>query len=216
MFSFLGVAVFIRNIVQTWSKKLGRIIYWGMFISLAVCMTIEIVKSFQKLSTNLTGTNVQHAKFQSIDDFSATVCRVNFTGGSDLHLTVNGRKIEEWLHLSQEEDKDIFLWFYKAAYKCKSFPLRGEEVEFTYHFGKTYGERNIFIDVHQTGSFDTNNYASIDHTWLQLNTTLKLEASQIHQLKDRNLCSEKENFDECKQAYLNKYLDVPLQCSRKR
>ena len=187
-----------------------------MVISLVVCMTIEIVQSFQKLSTNLTRTNVQHANFSSIDDFSATVCRVNFTGGSDLRLTVNGQKIEEWLHLSEKEDKDIFLWFYKNAYKCKSFPLRGEEVEFTYLYGKAIGERNIFIDVHQTGSFDTDNYASIDNTWLQLNTSVRLDASQIHQLKERSLCSEKENFDECKQAYLNKYLDVPSQCSQNK
>ena len=213
MFSVLGFAFIIRGKL---GQNIGFKIFLCIVIGMSAALLYQLTLSTQKLQSNLTGTKVEYMETDPNLNISISICNFmwkwpvdNITELKDFDSIFQRTKGDtEWIDYTATMS-DIFIWKKEdsVGYLCKSIKFTEEEVKIGHSLSG--GEAVI---LHDPGFISGGTSLMITGQELNANNILLLNAKQILNIEEENVCSNWIVYDLCREDYVLQEFNKTFGC----
>ena len=204
MFSVLGFGYVIRGKL---GQKIRLKIFLCIVIGLSAAILYQLTLSTQKLQSSLTGTKIEYMKTDPNLNISISICNTQIhwpmENISELQnfdsIFQRSKEDTEWIEYKDALSK-MFIWEEERflVYLCKTMPFTGEELKIVHSL---YSEEAIFL--HDPGFITGETSLKLTGEKLQKSSTLLLNAKQIQNIEEDNVCLNLIDYDSCRDDYIS-------------
>ena len=198
-------------------QNFGFKIFLCIVIGISAAILYQLTLSMQKLQSNLTGSKVEYMEADPNLNISISLCNPRVSWPINNITTIRrfgsifqrGKADTKWIDYTDTMSK-MFMWEEPLSYVyvCKTLEFTGEEIKIDHSF--LYQDA-IFI---HDPSFITGD-TSLKLTGLGLqneNKIFLLNAKQIQSIEEDNVCSNKIEYDSCRDDYISQEFNNTVGC----
>lgn len=179
-----------------------------ILISVLLAMLYQTVIATIKWKNMPTGTNVDYKSIKSEVNLSMTLCQTS-SNNSFNNVYYKEKKETPWIpHMSE---KVPFQWQRSRfeLYSCVTIPFIGASMKINHQRNKLM--KDSFY-LHDSGFLNGKSTLKIGSSLLQHIHFVQLHVKQIRLVEDESLCTNKVDFDSCRNNHIDHEMNATFGC----